>query len=108
MLGSTSAVVTGAIPTVASVSNSGWQFQAQIICDTYSSSGKVEVQGMAAVGTNSGLQGQTANTGVAANTAQVTLNTTTTQAIAVAVQWGASTSGNTITMRQFIVQRLGP
>ncbi|HSW75104.1 MAG TPA: hypothetical protein VLG16_04530, partial [Candidatus Saccharimonadales bacterium] len=104
----TNLVASGAIPTTASASNAGWQVTAQLICDTTGTSGTVEVQGVAVVSSNTAGAGTSAATGVMANSATQTLNTTTTHSLALAVTWGASTSGNTIAMRQFIVQRLGP
>lgn len=105
---STNLVASGAIPTVASASNAGWGISAQIICDTTGTSGTVEVQGEAMVSSNTASAGVSAATGLMANSTTQTLNTTTTHTLALAVTWGANTSGNTATMRQFIVQRLGP
>jgi hypothetical protein len=105
---STNLVASGAIPTVASASNAGWELNAQIICDTTGSSGTAEVQGDVMVSSSTAGAGNSTNTGLMANSGTVTLNTTTTNTLAIAVTWGANTPGNTITMRQFIVQRIGP
>jgi len=100
----TSLSSTSAITTPSGASNLGWQLTAQMICvDTT----HVEVQGSVTIGnvttdlSTSAIVALMQNSGTAAWT-------TSAHTLYIGAQWGTSSASNTITMRQFIVQRVGP
>lgn len=100
--GSTVMLDSTAITTVVNQTNSGWESEAYFIVNTIGASGAVEAQGYAELASSL--------TGVQyidlANTSAVTIDTTANQAITVTIQWSASSSSNTITLRQFTVEKL--
>jgi hypothetical protein len=82
-----------------------WNTYFNIICDTAGSSGTVEGQGY----TNFFLaNGQDSVTEAMTNSATITINTTTTQTVQMSIVFSAANAGNTITMRQLIIEGLGP
>jgi hypothetical protein len=93
-----------AIASNAAASNLGWQLTASLICDTTGGSGTLEAQGVLLIAGST----TASSTLMLVNTATKTIDTTTTHSIFVGVGWNAASAINTITMRQLIVQRIGP
>ncbi|MHB1865152.1 MAG: hypothetical protein ACYCPS_03245 [Candidatus Saccharimonadales bacterium] len=104
----TNILASGALATGSGVTNSGWQVTAQLICDTSGASGTLEAQGNALVSTTNGTAGTGANVGIMSNSTTQSINTTTANTLGLGVTWGTASTSNTIQMRQFIVQRIGP
>jgi predicted nucleic acid-binding Zn ribbon protein len=102
--GSTIIGATGAVNPGVGISNRGWRMDYQIICDTTGTSGTVEGQGAVFLFTTSSgsVDLEMPNTGT------VTINTTTTQQVQVATQWSIANAANTFTLRQLIIEGLGP
>jgi collagen type VII alpha len=99
--GSTVMVASGALATVAGVTNDGWSAEGLFIVQTIGAIGTVEAQGIS--------EFSTASTAVLFvnmdNTAPITLNTTVSQTIQVSVQWGGTVSASdTITLREMTVE----
>lgn len=80
--------------------NDGFEFDGIITCRTTGSSGTLQSQGKYQELHTSGL-----NQG-GGNTSTVTINTTTSQTVSITVQWGTANSGNTISLTNFILERL--
>jgi N-acetylneuraminic acid mutarotase len=82
-----------------------WRMDYQITCDTTGASGTVEGQGIFYFFSTS-----TGSTDVEMlNTAAVpSINTTTTQTLQLSAQFTVSNANNTVTLRQLIVEGLGP
>jgi hypothetical protein len=101
---STTLATTPAKSFATSITNLAWEFNAQITCDTTGSSGTIEVQGVAHYPntTTSWLTNGTSNT------AALTFNTTTSHTLYMGWGWSTLSTGASVTLRQFIVQRLGP
>jgi hypothetical protein len=100
--GSTTLIDTGAQLVTASLTNQGWALDGSFVCFTAGVSGTLESQGLAEFATSSAA-GQLVN---AENTAAITVNTTTTQALTVTVQWGTADPDNTITLREMAIELL--
>ncbi len=92
-----------AAPTTGSA-NQNWRLEYQIICITAGSSGTVEGQGQMTLFSDSTTMVGRALT----STSTVTVDTTASHALQISAQWGAASSSNTVTMRQFIVDAGGP
>ena len=94
------AVTTGAITTVAPLTNVGWMLEAQLHITSLGAGGTVEAQGYTSL--------STAATTVQAvhmpNTAALALNTTVVRSLNIAAQWGTANAANTITLRNFSVR----
>ncbi len=103
-LGSTNIAATNAIVMGTTQTNRGWRVEGQFVCITTGSSGTIESQGAATVG----LTAITIGGGDMVTTTRPTINTTTTQAVQLSVQWGTASASNTITLRQLIVEMSGP
>jgi Carbohydrate binding domain len=104
-IGTTNVGVTAAVPPGNSATNQGWSVDFNITCITMSSSGTVEGQGYAVISTGTAA----ANTDEMQNTAvSSAINFTTAQTLQLSAQWGTSSSSNTITLRQLVVESLGP
>lgn len=84
--------------------NRQWSVNADIICQTAGVSGTVESAGTFDI--------QTTATAVAsaemANTAPVTVNTTTSQLLQASIKWGTANANNSFTVRQLMIESLGP
>ncbi len=80
--------------------NNSWRGQFEITCDTAGGSGTIEAQGAGFFGT---VMPATATT----NTSTISMDTTTAQTLQMSAQWSAANS-STITLRQIIVESLGP
>lgn len=85
------------VSTAATATNQPWNLTWYGIVGTIGSSGTLEAQMTGSI--NNVMKND-------ANTATVTVNTTTSLTIALTAQWSASTAGNSITIRQFIVEAL--
>lgn len=83
----------------------GWRVEAQITCITAGSSGSVEAHGFATIATTNGSSAQSREM---FNTSAITVNTTTSQTLQLSALWSVADSANTITMRQIIVEAIGP
>lgn len=99
-LGSTTLLNTGALTTIAGVTNVGWFAEAEFIVISTGASGTVEVQGYAEFAT-------AATTGLSVNipnTAPITVDTTGNPILTVTVQWSLSNVANTISLRNMVVE----
>lgn len=99
-LGSTTLLNTGALTTIAGVTNVGWFAEAEFIVVSIGASGTIEVQGYAEFAT-------AATTGLSVNipnTAPITVDTTGNPILTVTVQWSLSNAANTITLRNMVVE----
>jgi hypothetical protein len=101
--GSVVMLTTGTINSlVGTSSNLGWWAEAEFIVQSIGASGAIEAQGYAEFAT-------AATTGLSVNltnTAAKTVDTTVSQAITVTIQWGTSSAANTISLREFTVEKL--
>jgi hypothetical protein len=96
-------------------SGAGWQMNAQIVCEATGSgtSGKIDVEGVTSVmntrsgGANNGVTALTGNM-TNGNTGYAGVDTTIPNSIKVQVSCNTASTSNSVTMTQFIVQRLGP
>lgn len=100
--GTTALLDSAAITTVVNQTNSGWEFEAYIFVNAIGASGALEVQGYAELATALSTVQYVDLT----NTATKTVDTTASQALTLTAQWGTSSASNTITCRQFAVQKL--
>lgn len=99
-LGSIIIGTTGSITTVGSLTNSQWSGTLFISVITIGSSGTIEVQGNIRIQT-------TVNSEIVlpiVNTSVITFDMTTNQTLTLTAQWGAASTSNTITLRQFILK----
>lgn len=100
--GSTIILNSGALTTITGVTNGGWRAEAILIINSTGSSGAIEAQGFCFFSTAA-----TASLNVAlANTAAVTIDTTVNQTVQTSVQWSTADNGNTITLRQMILEKI--
>jgi hypothetical protein len=86
------------------VSSHSWITYFQIICDTTGVSGTVEGQGVTTIFTG----GASDSDNEMQNTGTITVDTTTAQTVQMSSQWTVANAGNTITLRQLIIEGLGP
>ena len=103
-IGSQALLNTGALSAAINLSNAGWFADASIVVQSIGGSGVIDAQGFAEFAS-------AATTGLSVNvpnTSTFTVDTTTTQAITVTIQWSAANAANTITLRQMIVEVLNP
>lgn len=101
-IGSSTLLSTGALTIGVSLTNAGWSAEALLSVTAVGSGGAVEAQGFAQFAT-------AATTGLSVNltnTSTIAVNTTVSQTIAATVQWSASSSSNTITLRQALFEVL--
>jgi hypothetical protein len=101
--GSTVLVSSGAITTIAGVTNDGWSGEGLFIVQTIGATGTVEAQGLSEFSTAA-----TAALFINMdNTASITVNTTIAQAVQVSVQWGGTVAASdTITLREMTVETM--
>ncbi len=103
--GSTIMLDTGVIsPLVAGDTNVGWSATATFIIDSIGASGAIESQGVMLFQTSTTAS---ATTNVE-NTAAITVDTTTAQAITATIQWGTASASNTSTLREMVIELLPP
>ena len=100
--GATTMVSTGAVSSIAGVTNGGWTGYADFIVTAIGAGGTVESQGFLEFSTAA----TTALTVNLANTAAIALDTTAEKIITVTVNWGTSNAANTITLRTMTVEIL--
>lgn len=98
-IGGTTVLDTTAFTTASGLTNRGWTLEYQFHVQAIGSSGTAEIQGEARFSTAA----ITASVALLANTAVVSIDWTTAQAIEVTAQWGTANAANTITMRQYAV-----
>jgi hypothetical protein len=101
--GSTVLISSGAITTVAGVTNEGWSGEGLFIVQTIGATGTVEAQGLSEFSTAA-----TAALFINMdNTASITVNTTIAQAVQVSVQWGGTVAASdTITLREMTIETM--
>lgn len=87
-----------------SLSNQGWRIDLNITCANYASN-LVEAQGFATISTSTSAV-QTLSMSNASTIAVPSL--ASAQDIEVTADWGTANAGNTITLRQLVVEELGP
>jgi hypothetical protein len=107
-LGTTVLATTGATTTKASTTNRQWMLSADVICITTGASGSVEAAGSFVYTTAANAAASSDVHWEMANTATVTVDTTTAQALTISAQWGTANASNTITVRQLIIESSGP
>lgn len=102
--------IVGATPAVnltKNITNRSWAMDFNMTCITYSITGSVEGQGRTElfIGTAAGtsLVGDMPNTGTANN-----INLTTAQSLTLHIQYSVAEAGKSITLRQLVVEELGP
>lgn len=102
--GSTVLATTGAVVITAN-STFGWQLEGQIICITSGAAGSVEAQGRFSHSTSiaGAAISQLANSAVVGS-----INTTTTQQLQVSANVSQTTGAPSITLRQLVVEAMGP
>lgn len=100
--GATTMLTTGAITSIAGVTNGGWTGYAEFIVTTIGAAGTVESQGFLEFSTAA----TTALTVNLSNTAAVALDTTIDNIITVTVNWSTSNAANTISLRTITVDKL--
>src|SRR5262249_43491103 len=85
--------------------NQAWRIDAQVTCVAAGQHGAVEAQGVALL-----FSSAISSTGWSMpNTAPVdNINLTAPQKLEVSAQWGTADPANTITLRQLLVEALGP
>jgi hypothetical protein len=93
---------TGALTTIAGVTNAGWTAEASFIVQSIGGAGAIDAQGSAFFATAA----TTTLSVIVDNTATVAVDTTTTEAITVTITWSASSAANTITLRQMILEKM--
>lgn len=99
--GSTLMTASGAVTTVAGVTNDGWSAEGMFIVQTIGATGTVEAQGLSEFSTAVA----TALIVNMDNTAPITVNTTINELLQVSVQWGGTVNASdTITLREMTVE----
>ena len=94
-------IVVGTITgTSGNGSNDGFEFDGILTCRTTGASGTVFVQGRYEELQNSGLREG------GGNTSTTTIDTTASQTVSITAQWGTANAGNTISLTNFILERL--
>jgi len=101
--GSTVLVSSGAITTIAGVTNDGWSGEGLFIVQTIGATGAIEAQGLSEFSTAA-----TAALFVNMdNTVPVTVNTTIAQTVQVSAQWGGTVNASdTITLREMTIETM--
>ncbi len=101
----TTLAVSGAINVPTAQTSRGWRLEGQTICNAApSGSTATESQGMV----NLGLTNITLGGGEMVSTGTTNLATNGALTLQVTAKWSAAATGTTITMRQFIIEGLGP
>lgn len=100
--GATTVSDTGSVSAVAGVTNGGWFGDGIYVVQAIGASGSLESQAY--------LELQSAaTTGLSVNIpniAPITIDTTTDLAVTITVQWGTASASNTITLREFVLEKL--
>jgi hypothetical protein len=95
---------TQSLATQTGASNQQWYLEFRFICITAGASGTVEPMGRAVIWTTNTSSTATHMGG----TATVTIDTTAAQTLQLSADWSVGSTSNTVTMRQFLVESLGP
>ncbi|HEX8389970.1 MAG TPA: hypothetical protein VF597_00950 [Candidatus Saccharimonadales bacterium] len=103
--GTTTVLSSAGVQLTGAQTNRQWQVIADIICQTSGTTGTIEGQG--------GFRRNASSTAAVGetemvSTAAVTINTTTSQSLQLTTQFATANSGDTMTLRQFIVEAIGP
>lgn len=101
-LGTVNVLDSGAVTLIGGVVARGWSASALLAVHTIGASGDIEAQGAASFSSASGV----AIPIDLSNTATINVDTTAGPRLQASIQWGASDADNTITLRQFLVERL--
>jgi len=101
--GSTVLISSGAITTVAGVTNEGWSGEGLFIVQITGATGTIEAQGLSEFSTAA-----TAALFINMdNTAPITVNTTIAQTVQVSAQWGGTVAASdTITLREMTIETM--
>ena len=99
-LGSTSAITTGMLSGLVNGSNLAWRAEARFVVTAIGASGSYECEGGLVFSTSA-----TAALSVNVPGSSTTIDTTASQAITVSVDWGVGGTGQTVTLRQMIVEK---
>jgi len=103
--GSTALATSPTFTTGSGASNREWRIEGQTICNAApAASAATESQGLAEIFTAA----TTSTPGEMVNTATTNVATNGALTMQISAQWGAADPANTITMRQFIVEAIGP
>lgn len=101
-LNSTTILDSGAVTMTGSITARGWTTEALMVVQSIGASGDIEGQGFSSFSTAAG----TALAVHLFNAATVTLDTTAGALLSVTAQWGTADTDNTITCRQFLIERM--
>lgn len=103
--GTTTLAATPAVTTGSGVTDREWRIEGQTICNAApAAAAATETQGFADI-----FAAATAATSAEmVNTATTNLATNGALTLQISAQWGAADPANTITLRQFIVEAIGP
>ncbi len=97
LLGTSGAVVCG-----VAQSNLGWRMEFLIRVVSIGATGTLECQGYFTIDTTSVV----ATSSLMQNTAVITVDTTASKDLVMTGQWSANSASNTLTVRQFLVERI--
>lgn len=100
--GSTAIVTTPAILSLKNAANVGWDLEATIVCWTTGASGTVDAQAVC----RTMLTTSAANVTMVPGTSTVTIDTTASQVVSATITMGVAATGNTVKLRQLIVEVL--
>ncbi len=104
-IGSTVVASTGAINPGANRVNRQWTLDFNITCITAGSSGSVEGQGIFRLFTAAATEAESE----VSNTATIgAINFTTAQTLQLSAEWSAAYANSTVTIRQLVIEELGP
>lgn len=103
LLGSTVICTSSSITTIGGLTNDGFRAECLVIVTTAGASGVVEAQGNVLYGTAA----TTALTVLMANTATIGgIDFTSSNNFSAKITWGTASASNTITLRQFVIEKL--
>lgn len=95
---------TGSVDVSLGVSNRQWTLNADVICITNGSGGNVEAAGTLSLST--GID--STSFAEMANSSTIPLDMSSSQNLQITVQWGSANAANSMILRQFTVESLGP
>jgi hypothetical protein len=107
LLGGVVMLAMTATLTPASLTNAGWELEADLICNTAGSGGTFEAQGKIVLGNVSAgatLGPKGADIYMLTNIATIARSTVVANTVSIDVTWGASNAADTITLRQMTVE----
>lgn len=103
LLGSTVICTSSSITTIGGLTNDGFRAECLVIVTTAGASGVVEAQGNVLYGTAA----TTALTVMMANAATISgIDFTASNNFSAKITWGTASASNTITLRQFVIEKL--